>query len=492
MLRFVRHRYGAPSSTSQPSGQVLLIFAVAFAVIIMMLALLFDGARGLVMRRQMQDASDAAALAGANVVQAISPHGCSATAGPPPGAAQAAVVAAAKASVATNLPSYNPNDVQVTCLDGWSNSAVQVQLGQNSETFFGSIFGGGPLSVRTSSVAVNGQTTIPAYSVVLLNPSHPAWNKGNGCPSFGINGGITATFDSTIYIDSSCTAANGGGFAAKGGSASLTFGAGGGMRIVGEYKPQSLTVTPAPLEHQTPPKPDPLAFLTAPPVANMTVKSTSKLVLNNTTMVLDPGVYVGGIQLKNSSEVYLRPGVYVMKDGGLDLGAQAKLYSVAAGKTTASAATWATTDCPSSSCGVLIYKTTVSSTDQITVSAGATWMTRAFLPEADTTAVSAGGYLDKESYRNLLIWQDASPVPSSSYAQPSIQLQGGGTAVLSGGVYAPSASVDMGGSPGGSGGSVDLTLQFITWDLNLSGNASFHFVYRDDAFPKPLDYGLIQ
>jgi len=492
MIRFLRHRYGAPSSTDQPSGQVLLIFAVAFAVVIMMLALLFDGARGLVMRRQMQDASDAAALAGANVVQAITPHGCSAIAGSPPGAPQASVVAAVKASIAINLPNYNQNDVVVTCLDGWDNAAVKVQLGQNSDTFFGSIFGGGPLSVRTSSVAVNGQTTVPAYSVVLLDPSHPAWNNGNGCPAFGINGGITATFDSSIYIDSSCTAANGGAFASKGGSASLTFGPGGRMRIVGEYKPQALTVTPAPLEHQLPGKPDPLAFLTPPPVANLTVQSSSKLVLNNTTRALDPGVYVGGIQLKNSSEVYLRPGIYVMQDGGLDLGAQSKLYSVAAGKTTASAATWATTDCPASTCGVLIYKTTVSSTDQISVSAGATWMTRAFNPDADTTVVSGGAYYDKESYRNLLIWQDASPVPSNTYQQPSIQLQGGGTAVLSGGVYAPSAAVNLGGTPGGSGGSVDLTLQFIAWDLNLSGNASFHFVYRDDAFPKPLDYGLIQ
>jgi hypothetical protein len=181
-----------------------------------------------------------------------------------------------------------------------------------------------------------------------------------------------------------------------------------------------------------------------------------------------------------------------MKDGGFDVGAQANVYSVAAGKTSATAATWATTDCPAGSCGVLIYKTTVSSTDQITVTSGATWMTRAFVPEADTTAVSGGVTYDKESYRNLLIWQDASPAPTSSYAQPAIQLQGGGTAVLSGGVYAPSAAVNLGGNPGGSGGDIDLTLQFICWDLNLSGNSSFHFIYRDDAFPKPLDYGLVQ
>jgi len=50
----------------------------------------------------------------------------------------------------------------------------------------------------------------------------------------------------------------------------------------------------------------------------------------------------------------------------------------------------------------------------------------------------------------------------------------------------------QGTSGGGSGGTVDLTLQFIVWDLNLSGNASFHFRYSAEAFPKVLDYGLIE
>ena len=81
--------------SSSQSGQVLVIFAFAFIAIIMMLALLFDGARALVLRRQMQDASDAAALAGANVIQGLSPEQCSANAGPPPGAPVAAVTAAA-------------------------------------------------------------------------------------------------------------------------------------------------------------------------------------------------------------------------------------------------------------------------------------------------------------------------------------------------------------------------------------------------------------
>src|SRR5438876_5756895 len=154
--------------TSSQSGQVLVIFAFAFVAIIMMLALLFDGATALVLRRQMQDASDAAALAGANVIQGLSPPACSATPGPPPGAPVAAVTAAAKASVAANLPNYPQANIQVTCEDGWLNYAVKVRLSDNSTTFFGQIFGGGPLVVATDSTAVNGYSNANAYSVVML------------------------------------------------------------------------------------------------------------------------------------------------------------------------------------------------------------------------------------------------------------------------------------------------------------------------------------
>src|SRR6266540_3935969 len=251
-------------------GQVLVIFAAAFVVIIMMLALLFDGARGIVLRRQIQDASDAASLAAANVIQGttaqgVTKKGCSATAGPPPGTPQAWVIAAAKASVAQNLPGFDLTKVFVRC-PGPDNWSVQVTMGENAPTFFGSIFGTGPLTVSTHSVAVNGADKNSEFSVVLLDPAHcgancspwlspppppEVWpNNYNGCPSFGINGTITAQFDSAIYVNSACDAAHNGAFATKGGSATLTFGNGAAIHLVGEYKPQALVVTPAPIEHQ--------------------------------------------------------------------------------------------------------------------------------------------------------------------------------------------------------------------------------------------------
>jgi hypothetical protein len=121
---------------------------------------------------------------------------------------------------------------------------------------------------------------------------------------------------------------------------------------------------------------------------------------------------------------------------------------------------------------------------QITVGAGATLKLKAY----DDRAVTGGDY----QYRNLLLWQDSTPNASSTYAQPIVALNGGGTVDISGTVYAPQAAVTMGGGSGGSGGTTNLTVQFICWDFTISGNSTFHFYYSDADFARPKDYGLVK
>jgi hypothetical protein len=506
-------------TSSSQSGQVLIIFAFAFIAMLMMLALVFDGARALVLRRQMQDASDAAALAGANVIQGLSPKQCSAAAGPPAGFPVAAITAAAKASVAANLPGYPQANVLVSCATDplINNLGVKVRLDDDSPTFFGSIFGGGPLAVKTDSTAINGADGTNNYSVVMLNPSNLTWPNGQrGCPSFQLSGGPTVRFDSAIYVDSSCTAANGGAFSTNGNSASLTMGNGALIRIVGEYKPQALTITPAPLNFQ-PYKPDPLAWLAPPPISGvpptLKVRSNNKLVIgqgnSSSTVFLEPGVYKGGIQLKNQSIAYLHPGIYVFDGGGFQVGAGQKVYSLPASNTSLGTTnlTWAN-DCPATTCGILFYNTGTTGNGagamgQISIGAQATFKVRSYNPDcftpatcADSTVLSTGSPptpYHNETYRHLLIWQSAAPVPASNYVQPVMELSGGGNVFMAGTVYAPSAKVRMGGNSGGAGGdSIDLTLQFVTWDLELYGNSNFYFRYNADQFAAILSYGLYE
>ena len=470
------------------SGQILPLFAIALIAILAMAALLFDGANTLVTRRKLQNAGDSAALAGANVLQAFgSEHVCSLVVGPPPGAPRQDIVDAVLASLAANWPGFEANRASVSCPDGWGNQAVRVSLNVTSATFFASAIGGTAQTVATTSTALNGQITGSTYSVVLLDPSNPSWAAARrGCPSFLISGGPTLLFDGSVYVDSACTAANGGAIATNGNSATVTFASGRHLRVVGGYTPGPLTITPAPVLGVVPME-DPLVDLETVPYASMPVRSNSRLTLNNVTQVLQPGVYRGGIELRNRSIALLRPGIYVIDGGGLSVGAQAAMCSISATSGAVDCSNFAA-DCPDTTCGVLLFNRGTANggnaMGQVSVGAGATLMLRAYDERAN-----GNQYFP---YRNLLVWQDGTPAPSSTYAQPIIQLNGGGSVNISGTVYAPGAKVLMGGGSGGSGGNVNLMIQFIVWDLEMSGNSTFHYYYSDADFTRPKDYGLVE
>jgi hypothetical protein len=130
----------------------------------------------------------------------------------------------------------------------------------------------------------------------------------------------------------------------------------------------------------------------------------------------------------------------------------------------------------------------------ISVGAQSTFKVRPYNHEVDRTLLTDDVTVySNETYDHLLFWQSKSPIPTSSYQQPQMALSGGGNVFMEGTVYAPSAEVSMGGNSGGSGGdSIDLTLQFVVWDLQLYGNSNFHFRYNADKFTSLLAYGLIE
>ncbi|MGH2454660.1 MAG: pilus assembly protein TadG-related protein [Candidatus Limnocylindria bacterium] len=464
------------------SGQIIAIVAVAFIVLLMFLAVLFDGGSALVRRRQLQDAGDAAALAAANVIHVGTPRGCSGTVdGAVP---RASVDLAARDSLAANLSWFDPLDAVITCATGYGDWAVSVEIDTQAPRFFSGLMGG-PLQVHSRSVAVNGQISGTNYAILELDPHNPSWPNGRrGCPSLLLSGGPTVTLEGSVQINSACPASSGGGLATNGNASKLTLLGSAKLRVVGGYSPAALTITPAPVTGVAPTK-DPLAGLPPIDIASLPVRSSSKLTLNNQLLVLQPGVYQGGIQLKNSSTALLQPGIYVMRGGGFDVGAQASVYSVRTGVLITTPLTWGV-DCPTGSCGVLIFnaKGATTAMGPVTIGAGATLKLRAYNPTAQ-----AGGVSD---YDNLLLWQDALPLPSASYEQPEVALSGGGSVDISGTVYAPSARVAMGGGAGGSGGSTNLTLQFISWDLEFRGNSSFTFYFRDEDFARPTSYGLVE
>ncbi len=478
------------------SGQILILFAISLVAMIGMLGLLIDGGHSLALRRQLQDAGDAAALRAANVLTQSGPSaGCSGGAGPRSG-----IVDAARQGARASLPGLTDADIQVSCPSGWSNYAVQVNLASRSPGYFSGIFGMNGFQVQTTSQAVNGHTTSIKYSVVELNPSNIGWPGAyNGCPSVLFSGGNNVIFDGSVQVNSACSPTNGGALSSNGNSATVQLNSGATINLVGGYVPGPLTLTPTPLTGRPPVK-DPLRNL--PPIpydswAPSLTQATSQTTLSVDT-VLKPGVYVGGITMKNNAVAYLLPGIYVMKNaangtGGFQIGGQNKVYSIPANQTSTTDLAWAT-DCGPTNCGVLIFNTDIVSNamsgpgkDNISVGAGATLRLRPYVSTADGTRTADW------RYNNLLVWQDKLQLPGPSYAQPPISLSGGGQISISGTVYAPSAAVEMGGTSGGAGGSlVDVTLQFVSWDLKFSGNIGFRFYYQDELFARPTDYGLVK
>ena len=473
-------------SSNEPRGQVLVIVAIAFTVMLALLAVLFDGANGMVTRRDMQDGGDAAALAGANLMQVGSPRGCSEVAGGPP---RASVAQAVRDSLATNLAWFDATTASITCPADpqYENQAVAVELSAKAPQFFGGVVGG-EISVSTRSAAVNRVTSGPLYSIVQLNPgNNPSWpHDRRGCPSVLLSGGPTVVLQATMHVNSSCTAANGGALSTNGSGGSLTMENEAPIRLVGGYAAGSMTISPAPITGASA-IPDPLGKL--PPVdwEDMDIIETTRLTLSNVTEILEPGRYQGGIELRNDSVALLLPGIYVIEGGGLEIGSRAKVLSVSNSVSTPNFANWAG-DCPVDDCGVLIYNRSgvTEAMGPITVGAGSTLKLRAYDPDA----LNDGGVAD---FENMLIWQDANPVPTATYAQPIVKLNGGGNVDIRGTVYAPSAKVEMGGNSGGSGGDVvNLTLQFVSWDLEFRGNSAFTFFFNDNEFVRPLDYGLVE
>jgi len=504
-------------------GQILPLFVLCLTAILLMSSLLLDASMALLMRRADQSTADAAALAAANVIQTSgSIRTCSATVG---GTPRSDIVAAAKASVHTNLPGYNLNNVDVTCPaadpfgTSYDNFAVRVSLSSNSPGFFSKVVGINAFAVSTTATAFNGQQAGAKWSVVELDPYNSGWSNGKqGCPSVLFSGGPTVTFDGSVHVDSKCPAGSGGSMGTNGNSATITFNNGGNAYLSGGYAPGPLTMIYSPPGPSGPKvnqpqigdqlditQPSGLAVVCdrSKPKCNtgftpdMSTFSSPFSVGAGTNTILSPGIYEGGIQLKSSARAFMKPGVYILDGGGLDLNASSALYSVNSGFSSANPAwtpaTWKTVDCLPGACGVLIFNTGTASgapsakLSQITVGAGGSLGLRAYAPGAP------GNNVVNTTYENLVIWQSKAPVDSSSYQQPIISLGGGGSFDVTGTVYAPSAEVQMlGGSGGGGGNSLDLTIQFISWDLSIQGNSSFHFYYQSNAFAKPMDYGLVE
>jgi hypothetical protein len=115
-----------------------------------------------------------------------------------------------------------------------------------------------------------------------------------------------------------------GAITAKGNNASLK--ADNGFYVTGGVSDSHNNLSGTVNTGVEPATPDPLAYLPAPTASSLSLQSSSALKISGSgTTTLNPGVYVGGINITGKGNVILQPGTYYMEGGGFSDSGQGSL-----------------------------------------------------------------------------------------------------------------------------------------------------------------------
>lgn len=509
-----------------PRGQVLVITAASLVVLMGVSAIAIDLGFSWMLRRQEQNAADAAAVAAARNITAT---------GIDLSAAEADACFYAQengffegdVNCATALGSgaldvnYPPEGSLAGDYAG-SLFKVQVVITDSHPSFFARIFGQKHATVTTGAVAANDKGNANASSLVALDPNGcdgisestakfsgggtvvitPLTDPDTGQPYEGGYVQVNSSCDTTGQNDACDPGAGKSGMKISGGgtldvSASGAFTAGtcktdGGGTLVGTIEEGTLAIG------------DPLGQLSPPPwqavVANygyvtcpgestpLTESSGSGCTLNETKCgglicSLEPGVYFGGLEVKKKDlQIQLQPGLFWIAGGGITVGTDASISSVSGD--------------PMVDARVMIY-----STDHPTMCPSVPKMCQgpikfgaqtSFSAKAINTAVcQTAPHQITCPYRGILIWQ----AKNGKYLDKEVSLGGQNSSVVAGTIYAPEELVDLnGGSAGdGCGGTPPacLAVQIIAWQFNITGGGTLHMPYDPGGLYQLQQRGLV-
>ena len=267
------------------SGQVLVLSALTMTCLLGLLGFATDVGTLLVERREMQTATDSAAIAGAAEAKYAVADGTT-------------VAAVAKAAAAQNGFTDGSNGVTITVngttgpLHGpniGKSNYVEVIIQESAPVFFMKLFGFGSMNVAARAVA--GQT--PSKNCI--------YSLGPSGTDISITGSATLTLAGcNMLVDSSSPSA-----VSDVGSAIITANSVG---IVGGY---SITgpgsISPAPVTGMTAVG-DPLSYLPEPTIPGTC--SSAVTFSGSSTYALSPGCYAG-LSVTGSGTLNLSPGLYI-------------------------------------------------------------------------------------------------------------------------------------------------------------------------------------
>jgi Flp pilus assembly protein TadG len=425
------------ASRKNARGQVLLLTAMAIVVLIGFVALATDTGILWSQRRQMQTATDAAAIAGVSALRS-----------------KTSISSAASNVASLNGFTNGVNNATVTVNNppsggtyAGNSNYVEVVIAQQEPTYFLRVLGNSSVKVSTRAVSGVMNATGCIYS---LNPS--------AAKAFSASNGVNVSSSCGIFVNSSSSDA----FDIVGGATIKTTGVGivGMAAMNNGGSVQNMSGGALTISQNIAPAGDPLAHITTPTVGNCTYTGTQNLNAYTAQQsppysgryVLNPGVYCGGINASNGTSVIFNAGTYIMAGGGLSLlngGGTATGTNVTFFLTTGAKAN---------------YSGANSAYAGVTIANGVT---------VTLSAPTTGGV---NSLEGILFFQDRS-VPTGSAAS---SFAGGASTTLSGALYFPTTTLNY---SNGTNGTYTL---LVADTLVFTGGATMNNNYTSLADGSPI------
>lgn len=286
-------------------GGIVISFAMLLPVVLGIIGLASDYAMMTKVRQDLQQAADAAAIAGAREIPLAMSNVKQVASAVRSFAAYRLMEdsAATDAKLASGHLALN-----VEVVDHFS--AVKVTITETWTPFFLHFINAGvtPIIV-TSQARYVGRNNVCVLGLASGNAAvyldKNARLSGNNCGVFS-----NSSDASGLHVDSGAVL-----------RAQIICSAGGASVS------SSATVVPAPIT-DCPAVQDPLAKRAAPSIGSC---DHNGLVLDSVTKTIDPGVYCGGLTIKGTAKVTLNPGIYVIKDGGLTVTGTATITGTSVG-----------------------------------------------------------------------------------------------------------------------------------------------------------------
>jgi len=425
--------YARACSRRRRPAVVAALVAVSLVALVGVLAIAVDGGMLLANRRRVQTAADAAALAAA--VDLANNYAKNRGTDPSGTAAQSAVTTAAangfttaNSTVTVNIPPKSGP------FAGNTNGYVEVIIQFNQPRAFSNIWAKGNLVVTARAVA-RGQASTSSIGILLLNPS------ADGALSLSVHASVVVGGNATVMVDSSSSGAASVNSNASLQASEVDITGTPGLSTSGNGQVQGT------VKSGVSPVADPLASLANPDPTSMPVQSRTTLQVNG-NQTLNPGVYIGGIQIGDNASVTLNAGIYYLEGGGFS----------SSGNVTGS--------------GVMLYNAPNSSSDTISFS------------DSGTVTLSPP---TSGAYQGITIFQDrTSTAPITIDSTGSIDIQGT--------LYAAKANLSITGKGGGDdeGSGNTVGSQDILDSLTVSKHGSMQVGSSGGSSGSKYDIRLVE